>query len=64
MKKCVICKDEIQPLLDPKTKAVVWDQGHNAYPIAEGRCCDDCNWGLVIPVRIAKWQKDGIASIE
>ena len=64
MEKCVICNDDIKPMLHPETGKVYWDQGHNAFPIAEGRCCDPCNWGLVIPVRIKKWKKDGIASIE
>tara|TARA_R110002020_G_scaffold18962_3_gene65711 strand:- start:1976 stop:2188 length:213 start_codon:yes stop_codon:yes gene_type:complete len=36
-KICSICSGEI-------TKEVTgWDGGHNASPINEGRCCDDCN---------------------
>jgi len=53
MEKCVLCNDDIKPLW------YGWAQGHNAYPIAEGRCCDPCNWGLVIPVRIKKWKNSG-----
>lgn len=27
--------------------------GHDPYPIAEeGRCCDACNWAVVLPKRI------------
>jgi hypothetical protein len=26
--------------------------GNNAYPVNEGRCCDDCNSMTVIPARI------------
>jgi hypothetical protein len=26
--------------------------GHNAEPVNSGRCCDDCNWAVVIPARI------------
>jgi hypothetical protein len=26
--------------------------GHNAAPLAEGQCCDDCNRDKVIPQRI------------
>lgn len=26
--------------------------GNNAEPINAGRCCDDCNKGIVIPARI------------
>ena len=36
--KCVICgSKKISP--DPDG----WDGGHNAEPIAEGRCCGTCN---------------------
>ena len=38
MENCVICKEEIG--VDPISG---WDGGHNAEPIAEGRCCDVCN---------------------
>tara|TARA_R100000654_G_scaffold15874_1_gene33661 strand:- start:120 stop:278 length:159 start_codon:yes stop_codon:yes gene_type:complete len=30
-----------------------WDQGHNAEPIADGRCCDRCNEDIVVPHRMA-----------
>jgi hypothetical protein len=26
--------------------------GNNAQPVNSGRCCDDCNWNVVIPVRL------------
>lgn len=26
--------------------------GNNAEPVAKGRCCDDCNLGVVIPTRL------------
>jgi hypothetical protein len=32
------------------------DYGHNAEPVARGRCCDDCNESAVIPARIAQIQ--------
>jgi len=51
-KQCIICKGKIEPLLHPQTGKVVWDQGHNAYPIAEGRCCDVCNFGPVLKRRM------------
>ena len=41
-KPCVICGGEI-----------VDDWGHNPQPIKEeGRCCDTCNFTIVIPERI------------
>lgn len=27
--------------------------GNNAQPINDGRCCDECNRKVVIPIRIA-----------
>lgn len=45
---CKICKGEIHP--DPISG---WTQGHNAWPLHEGRCCDSCN-NLVVAERIAK----------
>jgi len=37
---CSICKREY----------VGW--GNNANPVNDGRCCDECNWKVVIPKRI------------
>ncbi len=42
--KCILCNHFIRPKYD-------WTLGHNAEPLAEGRCCDDCN-KLVIVERI------------
>lgn len=44
--KCVICKEWIMPT------EYGWAHGNNAAPVAEGRCCDDCDEKLVIPTRI------------
>ena len=49
MKKCDICGGPILP--DPITG---WDLGHNAEPVREGRCCDSCNSGIVLPARLAQ----------
>ena len=38
--KCVICGKKFD------------GYGNNAYPIAEGKCCDKCNAERVIPARI------------
>ena len=50
---CVICKGEIEPHKNAEG-VVYWTEGHNAEPIAEGRCCDVCNSTEVIPARIAE----------
>ena len=49
MENCVICKQEIG--VDPISG---WDGGHNAEPVAEGRCCDAGNALEVIPPRLAE----------
>ena len=38
--KCIICNKEAGKF------------GNNSLPIIEGRCCDDCNMRLVVPMRI------------
>jgi len=45
---CIICTDTINP--QPITG---WDKGHNAEPIKEGRCCEDCNSSIVVPARFS-----------
>lgn len=50
--KCCICGDDIAPDLTPEGK-IGWDQGNNAEPVIErGRCCNACNWTVVIPRRL------------
>jgi hypothetical protein len=44
---CVICD---QPIPAKGT----WRGGNNAEPAAEGRCCDECDRTVVIPLRIAR----------
>lgn len=45
--KCCFCGKEI----------VGW--GNNPYPASkEGRCCDECNVRIVIPIRIMMWSKE------
>ena len=50
--KCIICKGEIEKHRDHKGK-VYWSEGHNAEPLASGRCCDKCNAKEVLPIRMA-----------
>ena len=67
--KCSICNGRIEPLIDPTTGKVAWDQGHNAEPVAEGRCCDQCNSTIVLATRLQKaginplpWMTEGVLS--
>jgi len=50
--RCSICNSHIKPLKDEEGK-VVWEHGNNAEPVNSGRCCDDCNWKVVIPARLS-----------
>ena len=48
--KCCICSEPIK--IEPTG---LKEYGHNAYPygtIHENRCCDQCNWNIVIPTII------------
>ena len=44
--KCSIC---FQPI---GIDANGWDGGHNASPVKEGQCCENCNRTKVIPERM------------
>lgn len=37
---CSICQDRYE------------GYGNNAEPVNDGRCCDRCNWTVVIPARL------------
>ncbi len=53
--KCSICSVPL-PVdeLNWETGKHDWDQGHNAKPVTDGRCCNDCNHLYVKPARIAR----------
>ena len=42
--KCIFCKVEIE------------GYGNNAEPVRKGKCCDDCNLKIIIPVRLNELQ--------
>ena len=48
--KCIICKQNIDILYN--NGKVIWEDGHSAEPISEGRCCTICNDTIVTPQRI------------
>lgn len=43
--ECCICGSKIPTIGG-------WTQGNNALPVADGRCCNDCNAEYVIPARL------------
>ena len=50
--ECSICKGEIG------VTSFGWDQGNNAEPVNDGRCCDTCDATVVIPKRIGMILRD------
>ena len=48
--KCCLCKKEI-----PKEKSG-WDEGNNAQPLKDGRCCNECDTEKVVPERLRRWK--------
>lgn len=42
MNKCCFCKK------------IIKGYGNNAEPVMRGRCCEDCDYGIVIPIRILR----------
>ena len=51
LENCVICKEAIEPQLTPEGD-IFWTHGHNARPVAEGQCCSDGNYSVVVPARL------------
>ena len=52
---CVICFETIKPKflgLDNDGNKHYWYHGNNALPVADGKCCDNCNKTVVIPERM------------
>lgn len=48
--KCCICEGEIAPVGD-------WIMGNSAEPVAEGRCCNDCDTNVVVPARLREHRR-------
>ena len=44
---CSICKNDVRD-----------KYGHNAQPINNGRCCENCNYMFVIPKRLKEMNED------
>ena len=51
--KCCICKAEIEKQYNEEG-VMYWDQGNNAQPNDDGRCCNECNATIVIPARLTE----------
>mgnify|MGYP001162371217 FL=1 len=51
---CTLCPGIIDLKIDKESGEVIWADGHNAWPLSEGRCCSMCNELRVIPARIVE----------
>ncbi len=49
---CSICQGEIEKQM--WQDEIIWDRGHNAQPINDGRCCDNCNFTIVLKARLTQ----------
>jgi hypothetical protein len=45
---CCICSKPIAPVGD-------WTQGNDAWPVADGRCCNQCDMTVVVQARLMEW---------
>ena len=59
---CVICHKEIEKQYT-KEGVMYWDQGHSAEPLANGRCCTNCNNEIVTPQRITDMQMTMVGNL-
>lgn len=53
--KCSICNEDIKGdvvIGKDGVPYVPYEGGNNAAPVNSGRCCDSCNWSVVIPSRL------------
>ncbi len=48
--KCCLCGEKIETV-------GTWTQGHNAWPLKDGRCCTFCDNTKVIPARVKTFEE-------
>lgn len=53
---CCICGKPIDVQYDLDGK-MIWDKGHNALPVKDGRCCSECNINKVVPERLRQYEE-------
>jgi len=55
---CSLCPGVIDWQIEPGTGRVYWKEGHNAWPLSDGKCCSMCNELRVIPARIVEMYRN------
>lgn len=53
IKECDICGKPID-IHYKEDGTPYWAYGHNAEPVVSGRCCDNCQATVVLPMRLSK----------
>tara|TARA_R100000656_G_scaffold124998_1_gene104892 strand:- start:331 stop:573 length:243 start_codon:yes stop_codon:yes gene_type:complete len=56
-KKCCICKEPLDVMIQPETGKILYDGGNNAEPVMKGRCCNSCDNEVVLSVRLELFHK-------
>ena len=56
VKACCLCYEPLDVLKD-ETGVVFYDDGNDAFPLADGRCCNACDFG----VTLARMQEMGVS---
>jgi len=58
--ECSICggEGEVVNGWSPVRREQKQIEGHNAQPVNDGRCCEDCNWMVVVPRRLGMFGLD------
>ena len=47
VKACCLCYEPLEVMKDENGE-VTWDDGNDALPLADGRCCNDCDFGVTL----------------
>lgn len=47
VKACCLCYEPLEVMKDENGE-VTWDDGNDALPLADGRCCNACDFGVTI----------------
>ncbi len=49
---CCLCGNKVEEKINPYDGKVYWNQGEDAQPVKDGRCCKICNINIVLPARL------------
>ena len=54
---CSICDGAIE------VTGYGWPDGNSAEPVNDGRCCNYCNWSVVIPARLDGFSRSYVKEV-